>query len=215
MNRQSLIISAVLLGVLVVAGGVYVYLVRGDGGDIPAIPTGPGQAGEARGIIAEIEERRAERAEQPAARPEPRLIERPEQPTERPLESGAAAVTPEPAREAATGATAELDEAFDRALEYREAGQLADAQVLFFFGARQGHARSAFAYAEMNDPNHHSAETSLLPEPDANAALRFYTVALEGGFEDAAERIDALHRWAVDAAAAGDTDAEMLLLQWE
>jgi hypothetical protein len=214
MNRQTLTIGAVVLAAVIVVFGIAVYLQRSVS-DSSAPITGPGRAAEARGIIAEIEERRESGAAEPAARPEPALIERPDEAAEQPADRGAIAVTPELAREAPVGADAELDAAFERARELQAAGQLDDAQVLFFFGARQGHARSAYAYAEMNDPNHHSPETSLLAEPDAFQAFRWYSAALDGGIDAAAERLDALHEWAEAAAAVGDSEAERLLLQWE
>jgi hypothetical protein len=110
-------------------------------------------------------------------------------------------------------ATPDYDRAYDAAERFRTAGQLADAQLLYFFAARNDHAPSAFALAEMNDPNHHSPATSLLPEPDGFQALRWYTVAREHGMDAAAERIDALRAWAERAAARGDVAAERLLLQ--
>jgi hypothetical protein len=67
----------------------------------------------------------------------------------------------------------------------------------------------------MNDPNHHSPETSLLAEPDAFQAFRWYSVARDGGIDTAAVRLDALREWAETAAAAGDSEADRLLLQWE
>jgi hypothetical protein len=214
MNRRSLTISAALLAVVVVVFGFFVIF-GGDDSGSRSVPTGPGQAGEARGIIAEIEERRSEEAAQPAPTRQPELIGRAaeEQPTS--VRAGAVAVTPAPAPAAPTGADAALDDAFEQAVAMQADGKLDDAQMLFFFAARQGHARSAYQYAEMNDPLHHTPGGSLLPEPDPNAAFRYYQVALESGYEAAAERLDALHQWTIDAAAAGDLDAEMLLLQWE
>lgn len=211
MNRQTLGIFAVLLAVVAVGLGIAVYQYIGGSDDDAAI-TGPGRAAEARGIIAEIEAGR-DSAVSPASA-EPALINEPNAAAGA-VEGGAVAVTPEPAAPAPAGADAELDAAFERARELQAAGQLDDAQVLLFFGARRGHARSAFAYAEMNDPNHHSAETSLLAEPDAFQAFRWYSAALDGGIDSAAERLDALHDWAETAAAAGDPEADRLLLQWE
>jgi hypothetical protein len=216
MNRQTLAIGAALLAVVIVAFSVAVYLDRGasDDGSVPI--TGPGRAAEARGIIAEIEARRESDADEPAAPPTARaLIDQSEEAADQPVDGGAIAVTPEPAAAASAGADAELDAAFERARELQSAGQLDDAQVLFFFGARQGHARSAYAYAEMNDPNYHSPETSLLAEPDAFQAFRWYSVARDGGIDTAAVRLDALREWAETAAAAGDSEADRLLLQWE
>jgi hypothetical protein len=216
MNRQSMTIAAALLATVVVLLAAYLYINRDGAGDLPDIPRGAGQAGEARGIIAEIEERRSSE-ETPAAGParQPVLLEQADEEAGQPAADGAVARTPEPVPAASTGAAAELDEAYERAVELRGSGQLDDAQVLFFFGARRGHGPSAFAYAEMNDPLHHSPETSLLPEPDANAAYRWYSEALASGVQDAAGRLDALHEWVMDAAADGNFKAEQLLLQWE
>jgi hypothetical protein len=219
MNRQTLMIGTGLLAAVIVVFGGAVYLNRSGSDSASAPVSGPGRAAEARELISEIESRResggAGTIERQATAPATSSAPAPTPAPSEPVNGGAVAVTPEPAAPAPTGANAELDAAYDRALELQAAGQLDDAQVLLFFGARRGHARSAFAYAEINDPNHHSPETSLLAEPDAFQAFRWYTAALEGGVDEAAERLDALHEWAVTAAAAGDSEAERLLLQWE
>ena len=108
----------------------------------------------------------------------------------------------------------DYDAAYSSAQRFQRDGQLADAQLLYFFAARAGHAPSAFALATMNDPLHHSETSSLLPEPDAFQAYRWYTEAQDQGMEDARERLDALQAWARAAAAEGDQEAERLLLQW-
>lgn len=104
--------------------------------------------------------------------------------------------------------------AYERARRYREEGQLADAQLLYFYAARGGHPGAEFELAEMNDPNHHESATSLLEEPDAYQAYKWYSAALEHGSPEAQERLEALHDWATQAAAQGNTEAERLLLQW-
>jgi hypothetical protein len=213
MNRQSLTISAALLAVVVVVVGVVMFV--GEDDARPPLPTGPGQASEARSIIQEIQERSGgDAAPAPAVR-QPQLLEQPTTAASEPAARGAVAETPAPVAAAPAGADAALDEAFEQAMELQADGKLDDAQVLLFFGARRGHARSAFAYAEMNDPLHHSAETSLLAEPDAFQAYRWYSAAVDGGVEAADDRLESLRVWAVDAAAAGDGEAERLLLQWE
>lgn len=214
MNRETVLIGAVLGAAVIVVFGIAVYFELAGSDDGPAPITGPGRAEEARGIIAEIEARRAGDDAAAVAAPEATLIERPEAPAGQ-TDGGAIAEAPAPEAAAPTGAGADLDAAFERARELQAAGQLDDAQVLYFFGARRGHAPSAYAYAEMNDPNHHSAETSLLAEPDAFQAFRWYSAAQDGGVAEAASRLDALHEWAEAAAASGDSEAERLLLQWE
>ncbi len=206
MKRQVFIGGAV--SVAVVIGGILYFGFGGrDSGSPTLAPiTGPERAEEARGVIADIE-----RAREGAAAEGPRPVERPGSPAE-PADqpAGGAAVATTPAAPAA-----ELDTAFSRAEAFRKAGQLADAQLLYFYAARDGHPRAAFEYASMNDPNHHSPETSLLAKPDAFQAYRWYTAAIEGGVAAAQERLEALREWAVAAAADGDHEADRLLLQWE
>jgi TPR repeat protein len=105
-------------------------------------------------------------------------------------------------------------EAYERAREFQQSGQLADAQVLYFYAARGGHAGAEFELATMNDPNHHASETSLLAKPDAFQAYKWYSAARDHGSNQAQARLDALHDWALQAASAGDSEAERLLLQW-
>lgn len=115
----------------------------------------------------------------------------------------------------ADGRRIDLDAAFDRAEAFREEGRLADAQLLYFFAARGGHAPSAFALGTMNDPLHHAPETSLLPEPDPFQAYKWYAQAREGGVSAAAGRLDALHAWAQREARGNNAQAEQLLMQWD
>lgn len=132
-------------------------------------------------------------------------------PAPSPDESGTVAVTPA----AASSGNPELDAAFERAQAFQEAGQLADAHVMLFFAARGGHPAASFELGTMNDPNHHSPETSLLPEADAFQAYRWYSSARDQGVAGASERLEALREWAQAASATGDSEAERLLLQWE
>lgn len=104
--------------------------------------------------------------------------------------------------------------AFSRAQEFREDGRFADAQLLYFFAARGGHGPSAFELATAYDPNHHDAGTSLLPNPDAFQAYKWYTEAREGGVGAASTRLEELRAWAEREAQEGNVQAEQLLLQW-
>lgn len=146
-------------------------------------------------------------------------------PVETPADSAPVvpATTPEQRAEDARSVIASLqaadpidyDLAFERARGFQAQGQLADAQLLYFFAARAEHAPSAFELASMYDPNHHDPATSLFPDPDPFQAYRWYSVARDRNLDAAAERLDALHGWAETAAAGGDAEAERLLLQWE
>jgi hypothetical protein len=109
----------------------------------------------------------------------------------------------------------DYDAAFAGAQAFQAEGRVADAQLLYFYAARAGHGPSAFALATMNDPNHHSPSTSLLPEPDPFQAFRWYTAAREQGVPAVDTRLQALREWAEKAYEDGDQEAEQLLLQWE
>lgn len=106
-------------------------------------------------------------------------------------------------------------EAHARAQEFRADGQLADAQLLYFFAARGGYAPAAFDLATFNDPSRETASSGLVTKADPFQAYRWYTAARDAGHENASERLEALHAWAESASQSGDTDAERLLLQWE
>jgi TPR repeat protein len=116
-------------------------------------------------------------------------------------------------REESADGRADVDAAFSRAEAHREAGELADAHVLYFFAARNGHPEAAFRLATSYDPLHHSPEVSLLQRPDPAQALKYYMQALDGGIAEAQDRLDALHEWA-EREAPTNTEAERLLVQW-
>ena len=220
MNRQILIL-AVAAATLVLAGALYLVLRTPGGLSQPGVVpiTGADRAEEARGIIADIEQTGAAQGgagaltpSPPAEQPGGDAIAVPEGPAAE--ESGTGAVTPAPAADASSG-NPELDTAFERAQGFQQAGQLADAQLLFFYAARAGHAAAAFELGTLNDPYYHSPETSLLPEPDAFQAYRWYSAAQDQGVTAAGERLAALREWTEAASATGDFEAERLLLQWE
>lgn len=154
----------------------------------------------------------------PAPAPEPVLAPPP------PLETVAPAQTEEERGDTAREVIAELkaapggpdyEAAYARAREFQAAGRLADAQLLYFFAARGGNGPAAFDLAGFYDPNHFSAENSLMEEPDPFQAYKWYSAAADAGNESAQERLIELRAWADEAAGAGDTEAERLLQQWE
>lgn len=106
-------------------------------------------------------------------------------------------------------------QAYTQAQAFRAEGKLADAQLLYYFAARGGYAPAAFDLATFYDPNHFSKETSLMDEPDAFQAYKWYKKSLELGYDGAETRLAVLHAWAEDAADAGNMQADQLLLVWE
>ena len=66
----------------------------------------------------------------------------------------------------------------------------------------------------MYDPEYHSAQSSIMDEPDASQAHKWYLRAAERGDSLATERLAHLRRRVERAAADGDPDAQRLALQW-
>ena len=153
-------------------------------------------------------------------RPEPEPIPEPG----RPLEIVEPARTAEERGDTAREIIAELEAdpngpdyaaAHSRAQEFLAAERSADAQLLYFFAARGGHAPAAFDLATLNDPNHVGTAAGRVAAPDPFQAYRWYAAARDAGDERASERLEELRAWAETASRAGDGDAERLLLQWE
>jgi len=103
---------------------------------------------------------------------------------------------------------------------YNKAGQLlkekklADAHLLYFFAAREGHGPSALALGKMADPQHHSPDASLFEQPDPVQALKWYQMANQHGEAAARERLLKLQQWIEEKARAGDEAAQQLILGW-
>lgn len=163
-----------------------------------------------------------EPAPEPVPIPEPIQEPAPESPT--PLETVEPAQTKEERGDKAREVIAVLranpdridyDQAYARAQEFQAAGQLADAQLLYFFAARGGNGPAAFELATFYDPIHFSQDASLMKEPDAFQAYKWYMMALEAGNGTARDRLAELKGWAEEAARTGDIEAEQLLQQWE
>ena len=109
----------------------------------------------------------------------------------------------------------DYDAAYEQAASFLADGDVADAQLLYFFAAREGHGPSALTLAKLYDPVGFDPNNSLMDDPDAFQAYKWYSRALEAGESSAAERLSELKAWTEAAAADGDLDAEQLLLQWE
>jgi TPR repeat protein len=153
-------------------------------------------------------------------RPEPEPIPEPGRPLETVEPAQSAEERGDTAREIIAALEADPNgpdyaEAYARAQEYRDEGRSADAQLLYFFAARGGHAPAAFDLATFNDPNHVETTAGLVAAPDPFQAYRWYAAARDAGDERAAVRLEELRAWAESASSAGDSDAERLLLQWE
>jgi len=112
------------------------------------------------------------------------------------------------------GPSPRLSRAYAQAEAFRDSGHPADAYLLYFYAARQGHAPSALALGAMADPRFFRAETSLLDAPDIAQAYKWYKVAADGGDARARQRLAGLRLQVEAAAATGDGQAQRLLLEW-
>ena len=108
----------------------------------------------------------------------------------------------------------EFDKMMALASAYASDGSLADAHLMFFFAAREGHVEAMMMMAEMSDPTLFRAENNLLDRANAIQAYKWYSQALEKGYEPAANRLENLKNWAEAEAGYGNTDAQQLLLNF-
>ncbi len=106
---------------------------------------------------------------------------------------------------------AELRSVHAEAEALRGADQSADAYLLYFYAARQGHAPSALALGEMADSGR---GPGAVGSADLAEAHKWYALAARLGDPDGIERLAELRRRVEAAAEAGDPQAERLRLQW-
>ena len=107
-----------------------------------------------------------------------------------------------------------FDELMQKAADFSSEGSLADAHILYFFGAREGHVPAMMMMAEMTDPMLFRAQNNLLDKADAVQAYKWYSQALKRGHEPARARLDKLRQWAETEAGNGDPAAQQLLLNF-
>lgn len=106
-------------------------------------------------------------------------------------------------------------EILQQARTFQQSGALTDAYLLLYFAARQGDGQAAFDLASLQDPNHFKAGSSLLEEPDAFQAQKWYSTAAAHNITQAKERLQALRSTLQQKADAGDMAARRLLLNWQ
>lgn len=108
----------------------------------------------------------------------------------------------------------DLDQVYERAERFRAVGMLADAYLLYFFAARQGHAQSALALGRMYDPKTFSREASILEQPDPVQAHKWYQVAARAGDAAAKRHLADLRGRVERTAGQGDEESRRLMMQW-
>jgi hypothetical protein len=103
--------------------------------------------------------------------------------------------------------------AFAAAEKQRSMGNTADAYLLYFFAAKQGHAEAAYILGTQSDPTYFTSVNSALDAPDLGQAIKWYQVAIDAGNKDARKNLKELAKRVKKQADAGSSEAQRLLLQ--
>lgn len=107
-----------------------------------------------------------------------------------------------------------VDAVFTRAESFTANDQQADAWLLYFYAARNGHGAAAMTLAHQADPQTFSEQQSITGIAEPFSAFKWYKVAAATGVPEASAKLAALKTWLQAEAKKGDADAGRLLLQW-
>ncbi len=114
----------------------------------------------------------------------------------------------------AKGTQPDLDGLFNYSETLISKGKLEDAYLLLFYAARLGHIQSARVLGDMYDPNHFSADKSIMDKPDPSQAYKWYKKAAEGGDKTAEQRLADLRIFVEQDARRGQEESKLLLQRW-
>jgi hypothetical protein len=106
-------------------------------------------------------------------------------------------------------------EVFASAQRLQNEGHADDAYLLYRFAANHGDAQAALVLGTQADPAYYTAAGNILPGPEPEQAIKWYRLAGAEGNADAEARLKALRGRLEQASAAGDPQADRLLLQWQ
>lgn len=106
------------------------------------------------------------------------------------------------------------DALFAQAGTFMKQGKSADAFLIYFYLAKQGHGLSSQMLAEMADPAYFKPEASFLDAPDIFQAYKWYMEAKTQGVKQAEAQLRDLKLRAKAAAAGGDEKMRRLLATW-
>ncbi len=115
----------------------------------------------------------------------------------------------------AAGKEAAPDAVFAQAQEFQSRGWLADAWLLYFKAAKDGHAGAAMVLAEQADPRFFRADETVLSRPDVVQAHKWYQQAQSNGSDLAGQRLQQLLADLKKSAQEGDEQAAVLLEKWK
>jgi TPR repeat protein len=114
-----------------------------------------------------------------------------------------------------TRGAVDLDAVHAAAVEAQADGETADAYLLYFFSAREGHAASAMALGTQADPASRDPANSVFEDADLNQAHKWYEVAVRNGDPQGQARLDDLRSRIDRLAAGGDPLAQRISLLWQ
>jgi hypothetical protein len=106
-------------------------------------------------------------------------------------------------------------EVFASAQRLQNEGHADDAYLLYRFAANHGNAQAALVLGTQADPAYYTAAGNILPGPEPEQAIKWYRMAGAEGNADAKTRLKALRGRLEQASAAGDPQADRLLLLWQ
>ncbi|MCG6965107.1 MAG: hypothetical protein LJE59_01185 [Chromatiaceae bacterium] len=109
----------------------------------------------------------------------------------------------------------DLDQAYAAAQRAQADGELADAYLLYFFAAREGHADSALILGQQADPGSRDPANSVFEAADLTQAHKWYQMAAQNGSAEGRERLADLRSRVEQMAAAGDQQAQRISLLWQ
>ena len=107
------------------------------------------------------------------------------------------------------------DEVFAAAQQAQRDGELADAYLLYFFAAREGHAGAALALGTQADPASRDPADSVFEAADLTQAHKWYQAAAQLGDSEAQRRLADLRQRVEQMAAGGDPQAQRISLLWQ
>jgi hypothetical protein len=112
------------------------------------------------------------------------------------------------------GSTADPQALFAQAGNFLQEGKLADAYLIYFYLAKQGHGPATLTLAEMADPAYYDPKSSFYEAPDFAQAHKWYLQAMMLGENKAEAQLRDLKLRVKAAAANGDEKARRLLVGW-
>ena len=106
-------------------------------------------------------------------------------------------------------------EVFANAQRLQDEGHPDDAYLLYRYAANHGVVQAALLLGTRADPAYYTADGNILPEPEPEQAIKWYRMASAEGNAEAMARLQALRNQLKQASAAGDAQADRLLLLWQ